>query len=395
MPEHPTVAEKRNAEGAENPTDPKQKPFSDRHNFLSRLRSYFFLDLLLWFYTLVFGLVSIPFGFFDRDGHILHGFARAWSKTIMASIFSPMRITGLDKIDTSKPIVYAVNHASALDIPALYAYLPFQFGILFKSELLSYPIIGWHLKRSGQICINQQQPSRSAGNIRTALKYLKNGMPLVIFPEGGRTPDGEIKPFLPGTFFLAIKAQVDIVPVALVGTYELLPMNTYHIKCRPLEMRVGDPIPTVGLSLRDMEQVSAKVQKELEALYCLDKTSAEINLRAGAKILDVVMNPYGFHFVFDTAGKSSGGNFAGGSFVNGKRRIEFHFRNTLGLVTYHIGDKSLSHEEYMRLLDASAAYPDFPKESLDSFRSLAADLENFGSDFLSGNGEKFLRLISE
>jgi 1-acyl-sn-glycerol-3-phosphate acyltransferase len=92
-------------------------------------------------------------------------------------------------------------------------------------------------------------------------------MPLVIFPEGGRTPDGEIKPFLPGTFFLAIKAQVDIVPVALVGTYELLPMDTYHIKPRPLEMRVGEPISTAGFKLRDMEALSAKVKQALEDLY--------------------------------------------------------------------------------------------------------------------------------
>jgi 1-acyl-sn-glycerol-3-phosphate acyltransferase len=105
------------------------------------------------------------------------------------------------------------------------------------------------------------------GAIRSALKGLKAGMPLVIFPEGGRTPDGEIKPFLPGAFFLAIKAQADIVPVALVGTYELLPMNTYHIKCRPLEMRVGEPIPTAGLTVRDLEALSAKVQTELEKLY--------------------------------------------------------------------------------------------------------------------------------
>jgi 1-acyl-sn-glycerol-3-phosphate acyltransferase len=99
------------------------------------------------------------------------------------------------------------------------------------------------------------------------VKSLKAGMPLVIFPEGGRTPDGEIKPFLPGAFFLAIKAQVDIVPVALVGTYELLPMDTYHIKSRPLEMRVGEPISTAGLTLRDMEAVSANVQSALENLY--------------------------------------------------------------------------------------------------------------------------------
>jgi 1-acyl-sn-glycerol-3-phosphate acyltransferase len=160
-----------------------------------------------------------------------------------------------------------VNHASALDIPILYAYLPFQFRILFKSELLSYPIVGWHLKRSGQICINQQQPAQSVGQIRTALKSLKSGTPLVIFPEGGRTPDGEIKPFMPGTFFLAIKAQVDIIPVALVDTFDLLPMNTYHIKCQPLEMRVGKPISTAGLKLHDMDELSARVQVALEELY--------------------------------------------------------------------------------------------------------------------------------
>jgi 1-acyl-sn-glycerol-3-phosphate acyltransferase len=92
-------------------------------------------------------------------------------------------------------------------------------------------------------------------------------MPLVIFPEGGRTPDGEIKPFLPGALFLAIKAHVDIVPVALVGTYELLPMNTYHIKCRPLEMRVGQPISTSGYTLRTMDALSDRVHKAVEDLY--------------------------------------------------------------------------------------------------------------------------------
>jgi len=185
----------------------------------------------------------------------------------MKTIFSPVKVTGLDQIDTSKPHVYAVNHASALDIPVLYVNLPFQFRIAFKKELLSYPVVGWHLRRSGQVCIDQQNPSRSIGSIRAALKGLKEGMPLVIFPEGGRTPDGEIKPFLPGAFFLAIKAQVDIVPVALVGTYELLPMNTYHIKSRPLEMRVGEPIPTKGLTVRDLEALSQRVKTAMEKLY--------------------------------------------------------------------------------------------------------------------------------
>jgi 1-acyl-sn-glycerol-3-phosphate acyltransferase len=237
------------------------------YGWSSRLRSYFILDPLVWLYTLVMGVLALPGGLFDRSGRRLHWFSRAWSWLIMKTILSPVKVTGLDKIDTSKPHVYAVNHASALDIPVLYVYLPFQFRIVFKKELLSYPIVGWQLKRSGQVCIDQQKPTNSIAAIRSAVKSLKAGMPLVIYPEGGRTPDGEIKPFLPGAFFLAIKAQVDIVPVALVGTYELLPMNTYHIKCRPLEMRVGEPISTAGLTMRDMEAVSAKVKKAMEDLY--------------------------------------------------------------------------------------------------------------------------------
>ena len=238
-----------------------------KYGFCSRLRSYFFFDPLVWLYTLLFGLASIPFGFFDRDGRILHGFARAWAKTIMKSLFSPMTVIGLDQIDTSKPHVYAVNHGSALDIPALYAFLPFQFRIVHKKELWSYPIVGWHLKRSGQVCVDQQNPTRSVGQIKSALRTLKGGMPLVIFPEGGRTSDGRIQTFLPGAFFLAIKAEVDIVPIALRGMYELLPMNTYHVKPRPLEMRVGQPISTQGLTSRDMEALSAKVQSAIEQMY--------------------------------------------------------------------------------------------------------------------------------
>jgi len=237
------------------------------YGWASLLRSLLLLDPLIWLYTVIMGLIAIPGGMADRDGRRLHWFSHAWSWLIMNSIFSPMKVTGLDKIDTSKPHIYAVNHASAMDIPVLYVHLPFQFRIAFKKELLAYPVIGWQLKRSGQVCIDQQNPARSIGSIRAALKGLQRNLPLVIFPEGGRTPDGEIKPFLPGAFFLAIKAQVDIVPIALVGTYELLPMNTFHIKCRPLQMRVGEPISTTGLTMKDLAVLSERVQKAVEDLY--------------------------------------------------------------------------------------------------------------------------------
>lgn len=246
-----------------------------RHGWSSRLRSYFIIDPLIWAYTLILGTLSLLSSFIDRNGRIQHNLARFWSWLVMKTILSPVKITGANDgtFDNSKPKVYAVTHASALDIPILYVNLPFQFRIIFKSELLAYPFIGWHLKRSGQVCINQQNPAASIGSIKSALRSLRNGMPLVIFPEGGRTRDGNIQPFLPGAFFLAIKAQANIVPIALVDTFDLLPMNTYHVKCQPLEMRIGETISTAGLTLRDTDAISVKVKSAIEALHSAPRST--------------------------------------------------------------------------------------------------------------------------
>ena len=254
--------------GAVAPAWPENRP-ATRHSWLSRLRSYLIFDPLIWAYTIILGTLSLLSSLFDRSGRIQHNLARLWSWLILKTIVSPVKIKGAEKdtFHNSKPRVYAVTHASALDIPILYVHLPFQFRIIFKSELLAYPFIGWHLRRSGQVCINQQNPAASIGSIKSALRSLRSGMPLVIFPEGGRTPNGDIQPFLPGAFFLAIKAQADIVPIALVDTFDLLPMNTYHIKSQPLEMRVGEVIPTAGLTLRDTEEVSARVKSAIETLH--------------------------------------------------------------------------------------------------------------------------------
>jgi 1-acyl-sn-glycerol-3-phosphate acyltransferase len=266
--------------GAEIPAWPSNRPSlpaTKHHGWPSRLRSYFIFDPLIWAYTLILGTVSLVCSLFDRSGKIQHDLARAWSWLIMKTILSPVTVTGnaaaLEQSSTPRPRVFAVTHASALDIPILYVYLPFQFRIVFKSELLSYPFVGWHLKRSGQVCINQQNPSASIGAIKSALRSLRRGMPLVIFPEGGRTRDGNIQPFLPGAFFLAIKAQADIVPIALADTFALLPMDTYHIKSQPLEMRVGEVIPTTGLSMAEIDALTAKVKTAVETLHAAPRSS--------------------------------------------------------------------------------------------------------------------------
>jgi len=237
-----------------------------RH-LLSRLRGYFIFNPLIWFYTIVLGTASLLSSFFDRDGKIQHRIARLWSSLIMKTIMSPFTIAGMEKIDTTKPHLYAVNHLSAMDIPALYIALPFQFHIMAKKSLFRYPFLGWHLRRSGQIPVDAESALASMRSLNRAAESLRNGMPLVIFPEGGRCRDGHLQPFMSGGFYVAIKAGVDIVPMALIGTFELLPMNTYHIQPRPLQLLVGEPISTKGYTSRQVDQLSAVVRKAIEELY--------------------------------------------------------------------------------------------------------------------------------
>lgn len=237
-----------------------------RH-FLSRLRSYFIFDPLIWFYTITLGLLSLLSSFFDRDGKIQHGFARLWSRLILATIGVRVEVIGVENINCNRPHIFAVNHLSAMDIPVLYAHMPCQFHVLAKKELFRYPFLGWHLRRSGQIPVDQQNIRRSARSLGQAAESVRNGMPVLIFPEGGRSEDGQLQQFMNGAFYLAIKAQVEIVPMALVGTFELLRMNTYHIMPRTIYLVAGEPIPTAGLTLRDLDQLSSLARQKIGDLY--------------------------------------------------------------------------------------------------------------------------------
>lgn len=235
--------------------------------WFSRLRSFLFWDPLIWFYTIVLGCLSLLSSFFDRDGSIQHGFARFWSRMILGTIGAEVQVEGLDKIETGPARIYAVNHLSALDIPLLYKYLPFQFRILAKKELFRYPFMGWHLRRSGQIPVDQQNVRSSVRSIGRAVESLQNNMPIVIFPEGGRSADGHLQPFMSGAFYLAIKAQVDVVPMAIVGTYEMLPMDSFHVRPRPIRLLVGNQISTIGMNIRNTEALAQATREAIANLY--------------------------------------------------------------------------------------------------------------------------------
>ena len=116
--------------------------------------------------------------------------------------------------------------------------------------------MGWHLRRSGQIPVVLENPKASVRSLNLAVAAIRKGNSLVIFPEGGRSPNGQLQSFMGGAFYAAVKAQVDVVPIVLVGTYEMLKMNSYHIKPGPIQMMVGAPIPTAGMSTRDIAKIT-------------------------------------------------------------------------------------------------------------------------------------------
>jgi hypothetical protein len=121
----------------------------------------------------------------------------------------------------------------------------------------------------------------------------------------------------------------------------------------------------------------------------MSNASPEQTLIAGCNLLDPVIKPYGFHFVLGASGKGSGGHFASGCYVRDDRRLELHFRHSLGLVIYHLGDAAVSHQAYLQALTQGGGgnlYPGFSGDPLDGFRHLAHDLQRFAGDFLYGGG---------
>lgn len=233
----------------------------------SRLRSYCIFVPLIYLYTAVMGTLSLLSSFFDHEGRMQHWFACTWSRMILKTAGIRVQVEGLEHIDPAQPAVYAANHLSALDIPVLYASLPTQFRILAKRELFRYPFLGWHLTRSGQVAIDHGDARASLRGLNRASDSLRKGMPLVIFPEGGRSRDGRLRSFMGGAFYMAIKAKAPVVPVVLVGTYEHLPMNSFHLRPGRIQLIVGEPIQTTGMVPREMDKLAARVREVMAEMY--------------------------------------------------------------------------------------------------------------------------------
>lgn len=215
---------------------------------------------LMFLSTVACGSLSLMVSLGEKHGRLQHRIARVWARSLILFAGCSLHVEGVENLRRNPVAVYASNHTSYMDTPVVFAALPFQFRILAKKELWPIAFIGWYLDRSGQIPIDTQNPRATLSSLGVGVKALRSGMPLFVFPEGGRTPDGALQNFLSGAAYLAIRAQVPLVPIALSGVYDLLPMHTRHLYSGKLKLMIGEPIDTTDMTIRQTDQLTERLR---------------------------------------------------------------------------------------------------------------------------------------
>ena len=221
---------------------------------------------LLWYIeTVVMGTISLALSPFDRTGEWQHACARWWCRMVALTIFARIRVHGVEHVRPGRSYVYMANHSSLIDTPAWFAYLPYQFKIMAKKELFYVPFMGWHLWTSGNFPVDRGDARKTAKSLRGVIDGLKAGKSLAVFPEGTRTPDGALQDFKPGTFKIAMKAGVPIVPVTIRGTFALLPKTTLAPRPGRVDVFIGEPIDTREYDERHVPELIERTKQAIQA----------------------------------------------------------------------------------------------------------------------------------
>jgi len=213
--------------------------------------------------TLVLGSLVIIAYLFDRSGKKGHRIARRWAKIALLATGVKVKVEGLEQIQGKGPYIFMSNHQGGYDIFALHGHLPFDFKWLAKKELFSIPFFGWTLTAAGYISIDRKGTRDTVRAMNEAAQKIRDGMSVVIFPEGSRSPDGLIQPFKKGGFTLAIKSKVPIIPVAIVGSREIMPKGKMTVNPGKITIRIGPTIETRELSLQDWKALMGKVAESI------------------------------------------------------------------------------------------------------------------------------------
>lgn len=234
---------------------------------MSFLRAYFITAPLVVLATIGYGLVSLVISLFESSGRKQIAVARAWARCLLSVSGVRVKAEGLEKIAPNGSYVFVSNHLSYMDTPVVLANIPAQFRFLAKSGLFQIPLLGTHLARAGHIPVPREDARAAVKTMTTAAQVIRErGISLLIFPEGGRSPDGDLASFKEGAAYIAIRAGVPLVPIALKGTREILPYGSGHVRSGRVTMRIGDPIPTDQVQLRDRGQITDQLRDRIASM---------------------------------------------------------------------------------------------------------------------------------
>lgn len=202
---------------------------------------------------IVFPLVGIvSFAFFGPlaticakitgSGKVAHRLAQIWSRLVLSLSGIHVRTVGRDNCPVDRPVIFACNHASQVDILVLYQALPVEFRFVVKEELFKIPVLGFSMRAAGYIPIHRSGGKKAVKSLIEAAKKIRKGASIVIFPEGTRSRDGRLQEFKTGAFMLALKSGCPIVPVAIRGTHDILPKGSLVARPGEVEVIIGRPI---------------------------------------------------------------------------------------------------------------------------------------------------------
>lgn len=247
-----------------------------------KLRAALFTAPAIITATILMGAISCVTSLWDRTGFTQHRVARLWARMLLALGFVHCRVSGLEKLDTRRSYVLVANHASYMDTPAVIDSVPLQVRFFAKKGLFSIPFLGWHLTRAGHLPVIRDDPRASLKSMSEGAKILRErGVSLLLFPEGGRTPK-QMRPFREGAAYIAIKAGVPAVPIALINTRNILPMHSAMVRGGNIELLIGDPIETSAMTPHDRGRLNQMLQDRVAAMVGETPTPEELPERETA-----------------------------------------------------------------------------------------------------------------
>jgi 1-acyl-sn-glycerol-3-phosphate acyltransferase len=221
-------------------------------------RTVFFLIPAISLYTIVLGTASLASALVDRRGSFAHRCARAWSWLILRTTGVTVEASGVERIDRSRSYLFLSNHQSIYDIPVLFWHLPFELRIIAKESLGRFPFLGWHLRRTGHVLVDRENPGRST--LQQVTRLMRQHLSLLVFPEGTRSQDGRLLKFKAGTVLLALDAGIPIVPVAIEGTRHVMRKGRLMTCPGHVRLHVHPPIETAGRGRGDAREILAQVE---------------------------------------------------------------------------------------------------------------------------------------